>query len=62
MRSAHGALYACQEGYNIGHLPTPGNSKTVGSRLTAANALFIILDPNELRARSGGLASHAGPA
>ena len=31
MRSAHGALYACQEGHNIGHLPTPGNSKTAGA-------------------------------
>ena len=29
MRNAHSALYACHEGYTIGHLPTSGNSKTV---------------------------------
>jgi hypothetical protein len=51
MRSAHGALYACQEGHNIGHLPTPGNSKTAGRRRTAANGRFIVMVSNKLRAR-----------
>jgi hypothetical protein len=29
MRNAHSALYACHEGYTIGHMPTSGNSKTM---------------------------------
>jgi hypothetical protein len=62
MRNAHGALYACPERYTFGQMPTSGNSKTAGSRAVVANGWFMVLGPNGLRVRFGGLASRAGRA